>query len=95
MDRVRRIICTECGVVVENPSRNQKYCLDCRIKVAKEQRADSHRRSREKKKRQREELHTLDNPEMMALCLACKRKSCSGECDAVKGLRKRRGSRGT
>ena len=85
MDRVRRIICTECGAVVENPSRNQKYCSDCRVKVAKEQRADSHRRSREKKKRQREELHTLDNPEMMAVCLNCKREPqrCTGVCKDV------------
>ena len=56
MTRVRRIICSECGVMVENPHRNQKYCPDCRIKVAREQRAISHRREREKKKKQREEL---------------------------------------
>ena len=85
MTRVRRIICSECGVMVENPHRNQKYCPDCRIKVAREQRAISHRREREKKKKQREELHTMDNARMMAVCLNCKREPqrCTGVCKDV------------
>ena len=83
MARVRQIVCAVCGAVVENPSRNQKYCSDCRIKVAREQRAISHRREREKKKKQREELHTLDNPRMMAVCLNCKRERCTGSCKDV------------
>ena len=85
MARVRQIVCAVCGAVVENPSRNQKYCPDCRIKVAREQRAISHRREREKKKKQRDDLHTLDTPMMMAVCLNCKREPqrCTGVCKDV------------
>ena len=80
---MRQIVCTECGAVVENPGRRQKYCADCRIKVAKEQRAVSQRKKREMMKKRREELHTLDNARMMAVCLNCKRERCTGSCKDV------------
>jgi hypothetical protein len=44
-----------------------------------------------KEKRQDENIHTYDNPDMMALCLNCKRIGCShGECEAVLKLAKKR-----
>ena len=79
-----------CGAVVENPSRNQKYCSVFRIKVAKEQRAVSQRRRREKRRKQREELHTMDNARMMAVCLNCKRERCTGACKDVLSVATRR-----
>jgi hypothetical protein len=42
-------------------------------------------------KRKDENVHTYDNPEMMEMCLSCKRLWCSrGECEAVLKLAKKR-----
>ena len=93
---MRQFVCTECGATVEMTDARQKYCLDCRVKVMRRQQLESQRKRRVKKKT-RDELHTLDNPLMMAMCLSCTRDRCTGECKAVLQLgtrRKRRAENG-
>ena len=86
----KAIICQKCGkeTVLTQKCGRQKFCPECRIVVAKEQRREAHRRCRERKKK--EQLHAVDNPRMLAVCLNCKRERCTGSCNDVMSLVARR-----
>ena len=85
-----RIRCERCECVVEKTGRNQKYCAECRAIVMREQQAEGKRRLRAQKKK--EDLHTVDSEEMMAMCLSCTMppSRCTGECIKVEALRAKR-----
>lgn len=83
--------CIICGNAFVPKSTNGKYCSPGCIKEAKM------RRERVLKPAGEEEapLHTCDKPEVMAVCLECRRPSCKhGECDkiaeAIKAARKKK-----
>ena len=82
----RTMICRECGKVTPRNSNAQRYCKKCAAIVDRE----NDRRAREKKRRlnpSKLEMHTMDSAEMMAMCLSCKRVSCTGNCIAIQRLR--------
>ena len=83
---MKTIICRECGQETVRTSHLQKYCPECRKKVAARQKLESQRRRREGEKLP-EEPHTRDSEEMMAMCLTCKLPRCKGECIKVKEMR--------
>ena len=65
----RPVECAICGEMFEARSNQARYCPECRaIKV------------QEKKDRK---FHSVDSPEKIAICLNCKRKTCTGSCFLV------------
>jgi hypothetical protein len=85
------IVCQMCGKETPLTQRfgRQKYCPDCRAERRRIRVRERYEMSKEK--RQDEDIRTYDNPEMMALCLNCKRLGCrNGECEAVLKLAKKR-----
>ena len=96
MAQDKTFVCQVCGkeTVAVKRGHGQKYCADCRAGVKREQ--DRKRWLRQKGKNRKDRIETRDTPEMMELCLSCKRLGCShGECDAVKNLAKKRKAKST
>lgn len=83
-----KVVCVCCGAEVERVNSKQKYCPVCRIKVMREQQAESKRRNRAKKKYYA--FSSIgDTEEMRNMCLNCKMVKCNGGCQALAMLSKK------
>lgn len=79
--RARTISCQMCGKETVVHACNAKYCEECKV-IAR----------REKAKQYTGNTRVLvsdDTEEMLAFCLNCTRKKCTGECEELANIVKR------
>ena len=79
----KEFVCQMCLRTFRMNACFAKFCPECKAEAYREQRRQSHRVHRVKRK--------VDTEEMMRMCLNCTREKCIGECEELATLSRRIG----